>query len=85
VAGRPGRSAPREIVLSLFLKTAERALPDWVADDAGVVTEEIQQGLLHSTFCLLTAFAPLFFLSVGLLGWLAAMLRPERLDRIRIG
>lgn len=27
-------------------------------------------------------FAPLFFLSVGLLGWLATVLRPERLDRL---
>ncbi|HEX5416773.1 MAG TPA: hypothetical protein VFZ25_13980 [Chloroflexota bacterium] len=30
-------------------------------------------------------FAPLFFLSVGLLGWLAAQLRPERLGRLRLG
>lgn len=30
-------------------------------------------------------FAPLFFLSVGLLGWLAAQLRPERLGRLRVG
>ena len=29
-------------------------------------------------------FAPLFFLSVGLLGWLATVLRPERLDRLTV-
>lgn len=165
--------------MSLFANAAERALPRWVTDDARVVVEEVQQGRLHFTFCVLTAFAalasgfeayaqhrrgafddwlmwtpvaltppmvigsvvgllnprlsrtilpwlslamaidglvgfwehvrgvqrlpggfrlatynitmgppifaPLFFLSVGLLGWLAAQLRPERIERIRIG
>jgi hypothetical protein len=28
-------------------------------------------------------FAPLFFLSVGLLGWLAALARPEQLDELK--
>ena len=30
-------------------------------------------------------FAPLFFLTVGMLGWLASQSRPERFHRLRIG
>lgn len=29
-------------------------------------------------------FAPLFFLSIGLLGWLAAILRPERIEQTHV-